>query len=215
MATAQDEFDNLMREKETRAGHPEDDEDGDIDGQSFLDISDSDRDEDTPTASNFYEEDDNPRPSMSQARNTIPLTRYEANTGPKGVISDAQNFRDSHRQHRVSLRNGANGIGAPTPKYAADDTSLSEKYDGSDADDEGMEDQDFMQRWRNSRLKEMQNGDGHLYHKRRKSRTWGGMTTVDGNGYLDAVENSPSDVVVVVYIFDDYVSVLSLTPARS
>ncbi|KAK0872164.1 hypothetical protein LTR87_012560 [Friedmanniomyces endolithicus] len=41
-------------------------------------------------------------------------------------------------------------------------------------------------------------------HSRRPSRRmWGSLATVDGEGYLDAVDKSPADTVVVVYIYDD------------
>jgi hypothetical protein len=101
MATsAQEEFNELMRNKERRTAHPED---ADSDARSFLNLSDDDNDR-TPPASNYDPDENLPRSSTSTARNIIPRTRYGANTGPKGVISDAQHFRDSQRNHRTSLR---------------------------------------------------------------------------------------------------------------
>lgn len=86
--------------------------------------------------------------------------------------------------------------------------------DADDDEDEDGEELEFMQRWRMSRLQELQNGahDNKVYNKQRKSRVWGGFTTVDGNGYLNAVDNSPPDTVIVVYIYDDEVRLA--TPDR-
>ena len=65
-----------------------------------------------------------------------------------------------------------------------------------------------MRKWRKSRLKELQQGamDSKLHSRKRSKRVFGGLTTVDGNGYLDALENVSPNTVVVVYIYDDYVS---------
>ena len=66
-----------------------------------------------------------------------------------------------------------------------------------------------MHKWRRSRLRELKRGsrDSKLHGRDRSRRLFGGLTTVDGNGYLDALEKSSPDTVVVVYIYDDYVSV--------
>jgi hypothetical protein len=36
-------------------------------------------------------------------------------------------------------------------------------------------------------------------------RLYGTMITVDGEGYLDAVDKSPPESVVIVYVYDDRV----------
>ncbi|EMC97794.1 hypothetical protein BAUCODRAFT_404221 [Baudoinia panamericana UAMH 10762] len=219
MSSAQQEFDELMRDKERRTMHPEDDEDG----RSFLNISDDEGDRPRHIRSNDHDHDEEitaSRPSHSRTRSaaTIPFKRYEANTGPKGVISDAQNFRDSRRQHRVSMRSTAT---LPSQQYGGlsqyDKPALREKLpesgeeeDGDD-DDEDLDD-DFMKQWRSSRLREMQSHKGSRdskMHLRQQSsrRTWGGLATVDGDGYLDALDRSGPDTVVIVYIYDDEVSI--------
>ena len=209
MATAQDEFNDLMRDKERRTQHPEDDNDSD-DARSFLNLSDDEDDDATPVGSTA-DPDDLPRPSMSSARHIIPLTRYEANTGPKGVISDAQNFRDSKRIHRISMRSNSTlppqAPGRVSPP--AQSPISEEKLEGSDEEEEWEEDDAFMRKWRRSRLKELQHGtrDSKLHSREKSKRLWGGLTVVDGNGYLDALEKSARDGVVVVFIYDDYVSI--------
>ena len=208
---AQNEFNELMRDKQRRTQHPEDDDD---DARSFLNLSDDDEDR-TPPASHLDPDDDAaalPRASTSSARHTIPLTRYGANTGPKGVISDAQNFRDSRRMHRMSMRSNAT-----LPQRAAPDTlpgaAVGEKHfsDPDEEDEELLDDEDdhdFMSQWRQSRLRELQNvgHESRMHQRARSGRFWGSLTTVDGQGYLDALEKSGQDTVVAVYIYDDYVS---------
>lgn len=73
--------------------------------------------------------------------------------------------------------------------------------------DDEEADEGFMSRWRQGRLKELQNGgyESGIHKSGRTRRSYGGLTTVDGEGYLDAVEKSPAQTVVIVYIYDDMV----------
>ncbi|KAK5167583.1 uncharacterized protein LTR77_007282 [Saxophila tyrrhenica] len=205
MSAAQHEFDDLMRSKERRSTHPEDVEDED-DARSFLNLSDDEND--TPAAS--FDETPPPRPSTSLARSTIPTTRYEANTGPKGVIADAQHFRDSRRSKRISLRSNSNLQAQIQTQRSSNPAVLSEKLAESDEEleEDDEDDDEFMREWRQSRLREMQSGTPResktMGREKSSRRLWGGLATVDGNGFLDAVEGSPEGTVVVVYIYDDY-----------
>jgi len=75
MASAKEEFDELMRDKTHRASHPEDDDDR----GSFLNVSDDD--DPTPSGSQHDPEgEEASRPSINSYRSTIPTTRYQANT---------------------------------------------------------------------------------------------------------------------------------------
>ncbi|KAK6431641.1 hypothetical protein LTR95_012199 [Oleoguttula sp. CCFEE 5521] len=206
MATpAQAEFNDLMRDKSHRSNHPEDDND---DARSFLNLSDDDGDR-TPPASIQDADEYVPRASVSSGRPTIPRTRYGANTGPKGVISDAQNYRDSQRVHRTSLRSTSTLPQHIGQKLSRREQILEEKRgDEDDEDDDfGLEDGDgeFMSKWREGRLKELQGGgfESKMHSRPRQRRLYGAMVTVDGDGYLEAVEGSGGDTVVVVYIYDD------------
>ena len=65
-----------------------------------------------------------------------------------------------------------------------------------------------MARWRKKRLQELQ-GKAEMRQSRNPSpsqRQYASLTTVNAEGYLDAIERVPSDTVVVVYIYDDMVS---------
>ncbi|KAM0722242.1 hypothetical protein Q7P37_001683 [Cladosporium fusiforme] len=212
-SAAQDEYNELMRDKERRTTHPED---ANSDARSFLNLSDDEPDNDrTPPASTYDADETLPRSSTSTARHVIPRKRYGANTGPKGVISDAQNFRDSQRNHRTSLRSLVGGSSAqqqqqypdePQRHWTQEPNALEKLEEGEDAYDEDADlDDGFMNKWRQGRLKELQNGayESNLAHSGRRKKAYGGLTTVDGEGYLDAVEKSPPQTVVVVYIYDD------------
>lgn len=219
MASAQEEFNELMRDKDHRSQHPEDDEDADA--RSFLNISDDDDDDDREEKANARQlrtgapdrrssrDDSSARQSMSLARSNIPITRYDANTGPKGVIADAQNFRDSRRIHRNSVRSLSSLVNQ-AQTLSVTQTVATEKLSEEDDEDfdEELQDDDFVNKWRQSRLRQMQSG-GHAsssLHSRTQSRkVYGSLTTVDGEGYLNAVDRSPPDTVVIVYIYDDYV----------
>jgi hypothetical protein len=207
MATAaQDEFNQLVRDKESRSNHPEDD-----DARSFLNLSDDDDDDRTPPASNADPNEDLPRASTSSARHIIPRTRYGANTGPKGVISDAQAYRDSQRVHKTSYKASAQLPRQTEQTLWSRDQPIVEKQQDSDDDDFdiGGADVDFMHKWRQDRLKELQTGgyESKMHSRGKSRRLYGGMPTVDGEGYLEAVEKSGSDTVVIVYIYDDIVRI--------
>jgi hypothetical protein len=128
----------------------------------------------------------------------MPSMRSEANTGPKGVIADAQAFEQAKKAaKRFTWKRGA----SPTPQHSA--TAWHDK----DASSEDDGDDSFMKEWRAARLREL-----HNVGQRIRSRTnspsrkiYGGFPLVDAEGYLDAVDKSTSDTVVVVYIYNHHV----------
>lgn len=131
------------------------------------------------------------------------------------MISDAQHFRDSQRNHRTSLRSlvGAQQpvVEEPPQRHWTQEPSALEKLEEGD---DGLEDEEmdegFISRWRQGRLKELQNGayESGIHKSGKSRRSYGGLTTVDGEGYLDAVEKSGPSTVVIVYIYDDMVSLM-------
>jgi len=194
MATtaAQDEYNNLFRDKSRRTAHPEDD------AASFLDDnSDDDSGARTPTASS------SPQPTGNYK---IPTTRHQSNTGPKGVITDAQAYRDAARS-RPSMTASRTSL-QQLPEVETPHWNLQEDID------EELEDDDFMQEWRKQRLAAMSGASKVLGGRRRErsaNRThFGGIVPVDGPGFLEAVDGSGSVTVVVVFIWDDRVSLIML-----
>ncbi|ETN45093.1 uncharacterized protein HMPREF1541_09969 [Cyphellophora europaea CBS 101466] len=141
---------------------------------------------------------------------TIPSTTHYANTGPKGVIADAQNF---HRAKKSSFRNrlstftsGFASFRPPTTLFNSETKQA--PSNSSDHSDNGLSeedsDQEFMTNWRAQRMQEL-SSNGPNNPTRRVSpsrRTWGSLQEVDANGYLDAIEKVSDDAIVIVMIYD-------------
>ena len=149
-------------------------------------------------------------PTMpSAAVYQIPSTHFENNTGPKGVIADAQSYerarKRSFRQTIYGLSNvlSINMMGM-SEKLSA---STRRRGSGKSASESSEDEDEFMKSWREKRMQELQ-AQGRDIRNRRLSpskRSWGNVTSVDPMGYLDAIEKVPDDVVVVVLIFDEEV----------
>ncbi|CAG5180809.1 uncharacterized protein ALTATR162_LOCUS9435 [Alternaria atra] len=194
---AQDEFNDLIRRNEDlgdRNPHPED-----IDNDS--DISDP---ESPGAAADYLEkvdtDDELDIPADMRANYYMPNMRSEANTGPKGVIADAQAFEQAKKQARRFTWKSKSTAQAPAQYNVS--AYRDEKNTSSGSDDEM--DEGFMRQWREARLRELQNV-GERIRSRTNSpsrRIYGGMPLVDGEGYLDAVDKTASGTVVVVFIYN-------------
>lgn len=193
---AQEEADRLFGQKEYHTSHPEDRLDTDSLSQHSSEPkedyrSDLDDDEDT-----LHHQSNK---MAATANYHIPNTRFNANTGPKGVIADAQSFNRAKRStFRKTLNSFANVLSsrpAETPVAASSHGSASEQ----DSDEE-----DFMRQWRQNRIEELTERNNASVRRRSPSqRTWGTVEDVDAIGYLDAIEKVKDDVVVVVCIYDN------------
>lgn len=186
---AQDEFNELFRDKHTDARHPED-------GRPDSDVSDP---ESPGAAADYLEkidtDDELDLPADMRANYYMPSLRSEANTGPKGVIADAQAFEQAKKQaRRFTWKKNS-----PPPQYTV--KAYHDDKTGSSDDDE---DAGFMRQWREARLKELQTvGDKMRSRTNSPSRKiYGTMPLVDGEGYLDAVDKTASGTTVVVFIYD-------------
>ena len=202
---AQEEADRLFSNKDRSTTHPEDASDSD----------DHSEIEEKHTSTDPYHSDpgndEDTLPSMSATTTAtyhLPHTSFDANTGPKGVIADAQSF-DRAKKHslRNTLLNFTKGSYLHTNSKPESQTQPRQESDSSEKSASGFDEDEndgFMERWRQSRLKELSAGASQK-PKRRQSpskRKWGFFKEVDANGYLDAVEKTASDTVVVVCIYD-------------
>jgi len=219
---AQEEADRLFNNKEGPTSHPEDRRNSlsESDDEKFSrrvirsSRKDDEEDQDTDdeeTAANMASM------TSTKASYTVPSTAHFANTGPKGVIADAQNY---HRARRSTFRRTLHSISdtlsfsprsrsrgryspeKPTTIRNGDGNSSSSDIDLDDDNDE------FMRQWRQQRLAELQDqysyppgNDGRTRSPGSK-RTYGTLDHVNANGYLDAIENAPKDTNVVVLLFD-------------
>lgn len=190
MTSAQDEFNELFRDKARETRHPEDR------------LDDSDRSEPDDEPDHYPEKPDTddeleiPSAMRTGTNYYLPSIRSEANTGPKGVIADAHAFEKAKKQaRRFTWRK-------TTPPSSYNVTVNDEKVSSEDESEDT-----FMKRWREARLRELQNA-GQRIRSRTTSpsrRIYGNMPAVDGEGYLEAIEKVARDTTVVVFIYDDNV----------
>ena len=186
---AQQEYDELFRDKSRRTHHPEDDNADSIHSEE----NEGDSDLDEPAA----------LPSNLPSRDYVPRHKSYSNTGPKGVIADAQAFEAARRERLQSPKMSTQRHEQlpEIAKMSLDGRSKS-SHSGSDVESED----EFMAEWRQKRLQQL-SANGHKASNSigqpRSRATYGGLVSVDGEGFLDAVDRSPSNTVVVVFIYDD------------
>ena len=181
---AQQEFNELLRDKDRETRHPEDrhhdsdrSDDDDNNPEDYHEQLDTDDELDLPKnmrSNNYY----------------LPSIRSEANTGPKGVIADAHAFEKARKQARRFTWSKKTQPESYTVTAYHDEKQLSSDEDGEEG---------FMRRWREARLKELQTA-GQRIRSRTTSpsrRIYGNMPLVDGEGYLEAIEKVARDVTVV------------------
>lgn len=208
--SAQEEFNQLVNSNQSRfTSHPEDhDSDHDSDPH-FSDDEPSSRLRSRQTADSSDEEADADMVSSrtANANYHIPNTVYEANTGPKGVIADAQAFERARKKSFRRTLLSAAGLDSNGPSFSSkstrDDAPLApaDQSSASEDDDEAR----FLRKWRQSRMHELQGRNNRRPSPR--GRRFGSVETVDAVGYLDAIEKVTSDTVVVVCIYDQEVCV--------
>lgn len=202
-SAAQEEFNQILQNnRERNSTHPED------------------RDRDSNSSSgNEAEEEDNDHlasdPSDSEdmrsrtATYQVPSTVYDANTGPKGVIADAQAFERARKQSfRKTLGGSTVGHAHSSSKSISDDANLLSNNNNKPSSGNNTSDEDesrFMRKWRESRMHQLQSFSMRRASPRRK--VYGSVDAVDAAGYLDAIEKVASDTVVVVCIYDPDVSI--------
>jgi len=219
---AQEEADRLFNNKAGPTSHPEDRHDSlsgsDDEKPSRRVIRSSRRDDDEEDQDTDDDETAANMATMTSTKTsyTLPSTAHYANTGPKGVIADAQNY---HRARRGTFRRTLNSIsdafsfprsrsrGGHIPEKPATRTNGNGNSSSSDVDLDD-EDDEFMHQWRQQRLAELQDqyshapGTGTRTRSPGSKRTYGTLDHVNATGYLDAIENAPKDTNVVVLLFD-------------
>jgi hypothetical protein len=128
----------------------------------------------------------------------MPSIRSEANTGPKGVIADAQAFEQAKKQaRRFTWKKNA----SEQQQYNVR-TYRDEKAESSDEDEDG-----FLKQWRADRLAQLHNV-GERIRSRTNSptrRIYGGFPLLqDPNQFMDALDKTPNETMVVVFVYGDH-----------
>ncbi|GFF29221.1 phosducin-like protein [Aspergillus udagawae] len=207
--SAQDEFNSLVANNQEKfSTHPEDRDNSDRDSEP---ASDNDTNHDDHAHFSDSENFDDTAMGSRTTTYQVPRTKFDANTGPKGVIADAQAFERARKRSFRRTLLSATGMDythhRSNSKSVTDDVNLlqnSSPPDGSASEDE----EQFMRKWRESRMQELQNRNQRRASPRRKM--YGSVETVDAGGYLDAIEKVSSDTVVVVCVYDPESNVSSL-----
>lgn len=200
-SAAQEEFNQILQSnKERTSTHPEDRDSNSSSG------NEAEEEDNEHLPSDPSDTEDNMRSRTGTYQ--VPSTIYDANTGPKGVIADAQAFERARKQSfRKTLGGPGGGHGHSSSKGTSDDTNLLSNKNNSPPSGSNSNDEDesrFMRKWRESRMHQLQSFS--LRRSSPKRKVYGSVDAVDAAGYLDAVERVPSDTVVVVCIYDPDVS---------
>ncbi|KAK2737568.1 hypothetical protein FQN57_007503 [Myotisia sp. PD_48] len=235
MSLAQEEAEKLLGQKETISSHPEDQHyDSSPSDQDVDDDYDNDNDNSNEKRSNRigssaaaanttdsthphdYSDDDSDidYSDIMLAKPTsyhVPTTIFDANTGPKGVIADAQSYeRAKKRSFRRTLMSvsGFDFHSKSAPDHPVGNSIPRKSSPGAQSGEESEEDVGFMQKWRESRMRELQKKS-----PRRPSpskRRYGTFEAVNADGYLDAIEKVTSSTIVVVCIYNPDLSESSI-----
>ena len=206
---AHEEADRYFSSKDTQpTSHPEDRNNA-SDRDSDSDEKDADGHHSDPGTDDDDLDTSSKMATMTQTKTAyhIPTTTQYANTGPKGVIADAQNFaRAKQTSFRTRLSNFASTItfNKQEPNVSEKTKKAESNSDGSDlALSEDDSDSEFMNTWRQNRIQELSSMKSHNTRRVSPSRRiWGTLQDVDATGYLDAIEKVSPDDVVVVMIYD-------------
>ena len=146
-SAAQEEYNELFRDKDVDTRHPEDrhhDSDGDDSDppEHYYENDDNDTDDELGIA-----KDTSTSSAMRSNNYHVPSIRSEANTGPKGVIADAAAFEKAKKQaRRFTWKKN-------TPPTSYSVTAYHDEKPSSDDEEEDG----FMKQWREARLRELQN----------------------------------------------------------
>lgn len=223
MSTAQEESDRLLFRKERFTYHPEDRHNSDNESRpSHSDDDDDNNDEGSKSRyrkNDYYLHSDDNESDLDDPDNMlfskstsyhVPSTVFDANTGPKGVIADAQSYeRAKKRSFRRTLRDASafdyksvsasNKSEQPGAQRGRTPSTGAGSKPQSGA--ESGEDEQFMLQWRENRMRELQQRNEQKRSGPNKRR-YGNLDAVNATGYLDAIEKAPLGVAVVVCIYD-------------
>jgi len=142
------------------------------------------------------------RDSQSEIR--LPPAEFDRgrSTGVKGVIADARSYETARqskwRERARAARRSVFGLDSGRRARSSDLDS-----DGSGAEDPN--EAAFLEQWRESRRRELEEESRNPVRNRRTSpsiRLYGRFDHVDALGYLDAIEKVGRETVVVVFVYD-------------
>ncbi|TVY49159.1 Phosducin-like protein [Lachnellula occidentalis] len=153
-------------------------------------------------------------PTFSSGPLNLPHRDFDEGrtTGVKGVIADARSYEEARRNggKKSNMRSPNRSMSRAAEKRASTISFLKDDGEGSDSEDE-----EFLERWREQRKREMER-EGNDIRKRRTSpsvRRFGRFDEVDALGYLDAIEKVTRETIVVVFVYDGECDVSEIVSA--
>jgi len=130
-----------------------------------------------------------------------PLNSGGRNTGAKGVLED---YRIAKENMKRQMKWEAEEAHAQIEKNAlilrGPQTNLikPQEEEEEELDEDELE---FLEKYREARLAQLTGGDSHVF---------GSVSLITRSNFIDAVENVPSNVYVVVHIFEEFVPACQL-----
>ncbi|KAK5994542.1 Phosducin-like-like protein [Cladobotryum mycophilum] len=126
---------------------------------------------------------------------------------PCGVIADARSYQSARKSkwadRAKTVRRSI--FGAPGTQNGGGSRSESETDEEAFSGNEGSDEEEFLQEWRETRRRELEGEANRAVRTRRTSpsvRVYGRMDEVDALGYLDAIEKVGRETTVVVFVYD-------------
>lgn len=214
---AREEADRYFSNRDHSTSHPEDRD------QDSIHLSDDQAEATYDNKSDPGTDDEilHDMATMTTTKTTyhLPTQTHFANTGPKGVIADAQSYnrakQTTFRQRITSFAtnltsNGKSAAGTTVTEkkdkrrtiFGTSPKSTMSSDSGNQALSDDEADSEFMQTWRANRLQELSTQSQSAYQRKPSQRNWGGFQEVDATGYLDAIEKVSDETYVVVMIYD-------------
>jgi hypothetical protein len=204
---AQEEFDNIISKASTSEKtpyHPSDERDYTHDQEH------SDKEEEDE----YREKQINDTMRMPTFSSSGPLNLPHRDfdegrtTGVKGVIADARSYEEARRNGSWRSRLSPGRSSRNTSTSRADKRASTISFLKDDGEGSASEDEEFLERWREQRRKELESEGAGIRNRRTSPsvRRYGRFDEVDALGYLDAIEKVTRDTVVVVFVYDEDVS---------
>lgn len=220
---AREEADRYFNQRTTHSSHPEDRD------NTHSDSSENEQDISEPAFQSNSLHNDTDDEDISNSMSTlttskktyhVPTQISYANTGPKGVIADAQSYaRARQSAARKQQSTSTYKIHNPTPQQPIKEKTLTSSSDREETSslsslEDDDDDNELMTQWRANRLAELSSQpqtqtqkqtQPHNLPLRRVSpsrRKFGHTTLVDATGYLDAIEHSHPLTTVIVMLYD-------------
>eukprot|EP01104_Vermistella_antarctica_P004389 TRINITY_DN14845_c0_g1_i1.p1 TRINITY_DN14845_c0_g1~~TRINITY_DN14845_c0_g1_i1.p1 ORF type:complete len:280 (+),score=66.63 TRINITY_DN14845_c0_g1_i1:138-977(+) len=153
--------------------------------------SDDEEEEDDDKSEGGFDEGGGGGPPPMQQQGPPPSRRggRTQNTGPKGVIHDYNQAKARMVENRAKEN-------ARVWKMIEDQSVVFRDGDGTNADEEEEEDSDddFMAEYRKKRMAELQ--------EMASMPRYGVLQSLSRQTFVDAVENEPPNIIVVVHMYD-------------